>query len=220
MNKETVVASSIENVPHFVAFDVLAKQRFSTMELENLLVYIIDTVDSSAIPYLAEQFDVLGYNGFRLAKNEEEQREIIKRAIELKRYKGTVWAVKEALKSIGYPDAVLKESVGSGPTGWAEFRIELDAGDNAISDTQTDELVKMILEYKNERSHLMDVTYKITITDDALAISDDSSEYQALDEDDSIVTGGDFKYNGQYRYNGEKNYSSDSDVLEMQIINV
>jgi len=114
MNKQTVVASSIENIPHFVAFDLLAKQRFSTMELENLLVYIIDTVDSSAIPYLAEQFDVLGYNGFRLAKNEDEQREIIKRAIELKRYKGTVWAVKEALKSIGYPDAVLKESVGSG----------------------------------------------------------------------------------------------------------
>ncbi|WP_432712585.1 phage tail protein I [Pedobacter sp.] len=215
-----ILASSIRDVPHFVAFDTLAKHRLDSIQIDQLLIYIIDTVDAAALPFLAKQFDVLGYKGMRLATTEAEQREVIKRAIELKRRAGTVWAVKEALKTIGYPDAVLVEGAEDGQNGWATFRIELDGGDNTISATAIDELVKMVNEYKNVRSHLVDLSYQIDLGNDPVSLTDESNENASVDESDVVFAGGNFKYNGQVAYNGERNYSQDSDVLAVEIITV
>lgn len=220
MNKESILASAISEVPHMVAFDLLIKKRFGELQLEKLLVYMIDTVDSSALPFLADQFDVLGYKGMKLAVTEEQQREVIKKAILLKRHKGTVWAVKESLRSIGYPDANLIEHAESGPNGWATFRIELAGGDNAVSASQIDELVKMITEYKNERSHLVDLSYTIDFDPDVVTIIEDSFENPSVDAGDTIKAGGDFRHNGVVLRNGTRNYSSDSDLLEIEILSV
>jgi phage tail P2-like protein len=215
-----ILASAIRDVPHFVAFDTLAKHRFDAFQMDQLLIYIIDTVDVAALPYLARQFDVLGYKGLRLADTEEEQREVIKRAIELKRKSGTVWAVKEALKTIGYPDAVLVEHAEEGEHGWATFRIELEGGENQISASAIEELVKMVNEYKNQRSHLVDISYTIDLGNDEIVITDESSENASVNDSDVVFAGGDFKYNGLVAYNGERNYSQDSDVLTVEIITI
>jgi phage tail P2-like protein len=207
-----ILASSIR--------DALAKHRLESIQLDRLLIYIIDTVDETALPFLAEQFDVLGYGGMRLATTVEQQREVIKRAIELKRYKGTVWAVKEALKTIGYPDANLVEHAEDGPNGWATFRIELDGGENAISALAIDELVKMVNEFKNERSHLVDLSYTINLGTDNVVLHDESNENESIDDSDIVHAGGDFKYDGLQRYDGQRNYSQDSDVLTIQILTV
>lgn len=219
MSDETIVASAITTFPHLVAFDRLAKERFANIPIDALLIYFIDTVNVTALPFLARQFDVLGYKGWKLAKTEQEQREVIKRAIELHRFAGTVWAVKEALKTIGYPDAVLVEHALSGPNGWATFRIEINAGNNPISVTQIEELVKMIKVYKNARSHLIDVSYKLEL-DDAFSIQDDSYEAAAVDDGDNLFVGGSFQHNGEFRRDGSRNYSLDTDILTIQIINV
>jgi phage tail P2-like protein len=220
MSDNNILASAIADIQHFVAFDTIVKNRLEKFEVEKLLIYVIDTVDASALPLLAAQFDVLGYKGIRLAKTEEQQREVIKRAIELKRYKGTVWAVEEALKSIGYPDAVLVEHVSSGVNGWATFRIELNAGDHIVSADAIEEITKMVNEFKNTRSHLVDLTYTIDLGDDPVIVSEYSTENPSVDDEDIIFSGGDFKHNGVYLRNGEKNYSSDSDVLDIEIITV
>jgi phage tail P2-like protein len=210
---DNILGSSIAGVAHLAAFDLMAQKRFGDIQLERLLIYIIDTVDVSALPYLAQQFDVLGYKGMRLASTELQQRQVIKQAIEIKRHSGTPWAVKEALRAIGYPDAVLIENAGTGSHGWAEFRIELNVGDNPISAANIDDLVKMINIYKNVRSHLIDLSYTINFSEDPIVIS-------SIGDSDTMVLGGDFKHNGQYLRNGEKNYSSDSDLLTIQIINI
>jgi len=212
-----ILASGISDRPHFAAFDSVAEKRFSEFELGKLLVYIIDTVDATAIPALAEQFDVLGYKGMRLATTEAQQREVIKRAIELKRYKGTVWALKEALRTIGYPSAVISESVGVGENGWAEFRIALDGGNNIISPSSIDDVIKNVEEYKNARSHLVGVSFSIDLGIDSIGIADESVENPTVINEDTLTVGSDFKYNGAYTFNGAKNYSSDSDILEMII---
>jgi phage tail P2-like protein len=214
---EVILASAIANVPHLAAFDLIAEKRFSQIQLEKLLVYVIDTVDSSALPWLAKQFNVLGYRGMKLAKTEAEQRQLIKTAIYLKRYAGTPYAVKQALRSIGYPDAVLVENTGTGPNGWAYFTIELDAGDNEISQAKISELIEMINIYKGVRNHLTSLSYSISFNDE-LVITDESGESPSVVDDDTIIAGGDFRHNGLYLRNGEKNYSSDSDILEIQII--
>lgn len=218
MNRDIVLANSIADLPHFAAFDVIAKNRLADIQLDALLVYLIDTASEEALPFLAEQFDVLGYKGMRLATTTEQKREVIKRAIELHRFKGTVWAVKEALKTIGYPDAILTEHVQSGPGGWATFRIEIDAGINPISAQAVDELVRMIEEYKNVRSHLVDISYKISFTPDSITLTDESYENPAVTDSDDIFVGGDFRYNGLNTYNGNRNYSTDTDILTVTII--
>jgi phage tail P2-like protein len=215
-----ILASAISNIPHFAAFDQLAEERMSTIQLDKLLIYIIDTVDASALPWLAKQFNVLGYRGMRLAQTEAQQRQVIKTAILLKRYAGTPWAVKQALISIGYPDAILIENAGVGPYGWAQFRIELNVGDNSISADKLEELIQMINIYKGARNHLLDISYTISFTEDGLNITDESNENPSIDDDDAIYVGGNFRYDGQGHYDGDHNYSSDSDVLEIEIINI
>jgi phage tail P2-like protein len=213
-NNGTILADSIAYVPHLAAFDLLVKKRFSDLELDRLLVYLIDTVDSEAIPYLAEQFDVLGYKGFRLAITEADQREIIKRSIELHRFKGTLWAVREALVSIGYGDAIIEEHVEG---HWAKFRVTIDLGNQTLNVLQITDLVKMISEYKNARSHLADLSYTLTFSDGVIVV-DSFVDGQASEDTDTITAGGDFRHNGLVFRNGTRNYSRDADVLTIQIL--
>lgn len=213
-----ILATAIRDIPHFAAFDALAKHRLESIQLDKLLIYIIDTVDASALPYLAIQFDVLGYKGMRLATTEEQQREVIKKAIELKRYKGTVWAVKEALRTIGYPSAIVSEGVQEGPNGWATFSIALDGGNNIISASTIQDVLKMVDEYKNVRSHLVGVSFIIDLGSDTVTLTDESTENPSVDDEDTVRLGSNFKYNGVEQFNGEKNYSSDSDIFELEII--
>lgn len=208
---DTLLPDSIA-VPHIMAFDLLARQRLSQIQLDALLVYMIDTVNASALYWLAQQFDVLGYKGWKLADTEDKKRSLIKKAIELHRYKGTIWAIKEALRTVGYPDAVITEHV----THWAGFTIQLNAGDTDVNVDQIAEAVAMVNEYKNVRSHLMGLQFNI-VFDDSLVLQDDSYEAGGDTYSDSVFTGGDFLYNGLYKYDGTKNYSSDGDVLELTI---
>lgn len=214
MRNNTVLADSVAFVPHLQAFDLLIRKRFNEFELDKLLVYLIDTVPAEAIPFLAEQFDVLGYKGFRLAKNELEQREIIKRAIELHRFKGTLWAVKEALKAIGFGDAVVEEHVDG---HWAKFRVKIDLGSRKLDELEISDLVKMINEYKNARSHLVDISYSIEF-DDVVVSTDEMFDSPRIDEGEAVSIGGDNKHNGLLLRNGSVNYSRDTDVLTIQII--
>ncbi len=83
--------------------------RIGTLDLTPILVYIIDSVNSSALPHLAEQFHVSGREGWSLVSTEAERRSLIKRAIELHRYKGTPWAVKQMLAVMGFSDTEIIE---------------------------------------------------------------------------------------------------------------
>jgi len=148
-------------------------------EIDSLLVYLIDRVNASAFDLLAWQFHVEGYE---LAQSEIEKRNIIKRSIELHRYKGTVWAVREAIKSCGYKDVEIEERLPevkydgqyyyagtedhAGGTRWALFKVLIDIGESkslTVSDIQR--LISLINEYKNVRSHLKDLTFKSTVED-------------------------------------------------------
>lgn len=207
----TVLPSSVQ-YPHIVAFDLLATQRFDALEVEALLVYLIDSVHEDALYHLAKQLDLLGYNGWKLADTDEKKRNLIKKAIELHRYKGTVWAIKEALRSVGFPNANITEHV----THWAGFTVQLNTGEIPITSEQIAEALDMVRAYKNERSHLMGFEFEFTEEDD-LFITDSSFEAPGQEIIDAVFAGGNFLYNGEEYYNGTKNYSSDSDVLELTI---
>lgn len=185
---DSIIASGLQNSEHLKAFDIVARNRFDELDLSPLLIYMIDTVQASALPYLAAQFDILGYKGWRFANTEIEQRELLKRAIELHRFKGTPWSIKEAIKRAGYADATIIEGVGrfldgtwllngtvtlNGLGNWACFRVVFDLGNSKGVDAQEAlDVQELVKEYKNARSKLVDISYQKTLTESVL-VSDE-----------------------------------------------
>lgn len=219
---QNILADSIAGVPHLAAFDAMVSARMNEIELEALLVYVIDSVSASALPTLANQFDVEGFAGYGVATNDLQRREIIKRAIELKRYMGTVFAIKEAMKTVGYNDAVLNEGIdlGNPLIDWARFSIDSDLGDTVgVDGISQSNLAKLIREYKNVRSYLEGISYKIGIFDNLTELFDTLSvnyEAPSLEEDLGHKR---FFYDGTYKYDGSKKYIESNDSLIINISN-
>jgi hypothetical protein len=109
------------------------------IDLSPLLVYLVDVVDASALPYLAEQFSLIG-DGWELASTETAQRNMIKAAVEIHQHKGTPWAVKQVFVLLGLGDVDIDEGRsgyirdgsmrrdgfairGERSAHWAEYRI-------------------------------------------------------------------------------------------------
>lgn len=228
-----ILASGISNREHLQVFNNLAEARFAALEIEKVLIYIIDQVDVDALDTLAAQFDMLGYNGWALAKTEQEKRELLKGAIELHRYKGTPYAIKLALKKLGFPNCEIIEHIGDtydgdvtfngtipySPGNWATFRIIYDLGnDKGISAEQTTELAKVVDAYKNARSHLVDIQWKADL-EDTVEVSETFEMTMIFSTwTDKVIDG--INYNGAADYNGQyihKNYTDILDVTEISV---
>lgn len=222
-----ILPTSIANVQWLAAMDAVAKERFENLDLSIILMYVVDTAPEPALFYLAEQFDVLGNKGWNLSPTTEERRALVKRAIELHQYKGTPWAIKEALKSVGFDDASIIEGVGIDYDGqydydgvifysggnWATFRVIIEIPDGFVIDAGNIELARaLILEYKNARSHLIDISFRL-IFNDSVAPND-----EFLDLDDPIIDAvSGVTYNGFANYDGANLYNNMPDLIELNI---
>ena len=103
--------------------------RFGKLDLTPLLLYTITYAPDSALPWLAWGFDVAD-SLFQLIAPGADQRQLISQAVPLKRFVGTPYAIKTALATLGWPNAIIQEGQNSwgGTTypsdqGWAVCRI-------------------------------------------------------------------------------------------------
>jgi P2-related tail formation protein len=127
---------------------------------------LVDTVAPSVLPYLADQFDIDGLQGFGMAETEQQQRDIIKKSIALHKFIGTPWAIREACRTVGFPIVILEEGVTAQPGGpespedWARFRVFVEAPDSRHITAEESRKIRLFVEfYKNERSHLVEIGY-------------------------------------------------------------
>lgn len=230
------LSTAIRDAPHLMAFIDITQAALDAIDLSPLLMYVIDTTSSEALPYLAKQLDVLGYKGWALATNEQEQRELLKKAIELHRYKGTPWAIKEALKSVGFGGAEIIEGISTvSRTGiykrngsiryntqnlydWALFSIVVDLGETkGVTADQTALALKLIDEYKNVRSKLVGINFKVTISE-TQTINDNALVYSRnLAGESETLTG--LIRDGRGRYNGQFRHKAIGDKVTMQVRN-
>ncbi|WP_294591769.1 phage tail protein [uncultured Rikenella sp.] len=166
MDNKNVIASGISDNELARAFSELVADRWDNWDLSLFMAYLVDICAPAALPYLAEQFDVDGLQGFAIAENEQQQREIIKRSIALHKYIGTPWAIREACRTVGFPVIVIEEGVTAisggpaSPDDWARFRVLVEGGVSRHITADDARKLRLFVEfYKNERSHLVSLGF-------------------------------------------------------------
>ncbi|EFN7881604.1 phage tail protein I [Escherichia coli] len=130
----------------------IAAERFAQLDLTALMVYLVDLVDASALPALAEQFHVQGLEGWLFTTDEREKRDLIKQAIELHKYKGTIWAVRRVLEILSLPGTISEWFEYGGKAYF--FKVDIELVDKGMDENLFNNLVELIHEYKNTRSKL------------------------------------------------------------------
>lgn len=195
------LASSLDGKDHLKVWDDLFALRFASLELEKLLIMMVDTCDSKALPFLAQQFDLLGVKGWNQAKTDQDRRDLVKRAIELKRYLATDYAIKKAVQSVGYYDAAVIKApsilydghfvhdgtVTYGAGNWATIAVILDIGERkGISPSENSEAIDLINEYKNARTLLLWIDYFCTLIDTVIETEETSIKAKFAHQDNFI----------------------------------
>lgn len=143
-------------------------KRFQGFDLDVLKIYFIDSVVSSALPHLAQQFHIMGNEGWQQARNEKDKRELIKKAIELHRYRGTKYSLEKVL-AVLETEVEIKE--------WFEyqgtphcFMATIDLSKKGIDFEFVSKLEALIDEFKNVRSHLEKLQIFIEIPSEKLRL--------------------------------------------------
>lgn len=231
-------ATALNGQDHLVVLTDIIEERLNAVHslASKNRMYLVDVVDPVALYWLASQFDVLGYKGWFLANDEQARRNLIKRAIELHRYKGTPWAVKESIKSLGFTDVVLIERAGlilftyngeithngdeeyggDGAGEWATFKVIIDATDflYSITGEYLVALFALIDEYKNVRSHLIGTSFLLNFEDE-LSLEDQSEDEGGNLIFEDILDGFDSYYDGEFEHDGEIDYDGSTDTLSI-----
>lgn len=188
MADESILPGSIKIAAHIKALDLMVADRVNGINTSVVLVNLIDTAPAAALPYLAEQFNVMrGYKGWRFMTTDADKRALLKRAIELNKFAGTPFAIEEVLKLIGVVGAIeikertailhdrscLHDGLAYYGNHWAYFRVLLDFANYGL--ISIDDIRGVILEYKNVRSRLYEVSYKVPSLSDTMVSADDLS---------------------------------------------
>jgi len=164
MDNRHVIASSLADNELAKAFSELVAERWDNFDITPFMVYLVDSCETSVLSYLADQFDVAGLQGFEIAENEEQQRELIKRSIALHKFIGTPWVIREACKTVGFPIVLLEEGVNN---EWAQFSVFVEADTSRHISEENYRKLRLFIEfYKNERSHLVELGFFQTLTDE------------------------------------------------------
>jgi phage tail P2-like protein len=214
-----------------IAMEALAA-RLQQIDLTPLLVLLIDQVNASALPHLAEQFGVTGFDGWLMTTNDDERRALIKKAFQLHRYKGTPWAVKEVIKACGYPDVSVGEHYptryydgtwnydhtdffGSVEGQWALFRVIVELGEDKPLSAATRELLKGgVNAYKNARSWLQHLGFGAKLAD---VVTPTEAIVTHVRPRYDEITLDPIRYNGVVTYDGSQTYAIPADVLSFTV---
>ncbi len=212
-NLQDILPPSISQDENIVAMTKaldVSYQQLAGMIINVLIYSRIDELAEDVIDLLAWQFHLESYD---LAYTLEEKRSMVKKAIELHKYKGTPWSVTESLKAAGFFDAEVVEyghnkydgsfkydgSRRYDSPGPYLFRVILDTGSvKGINPATITRIRKCINDYKNVRSHLLDIRFRTSLTKDS---------FSAADEPMPINITETYHYNGQRKYNGSIKYA-------------
>lgn len=181
MASKLITDSILPNVLQINRFAVLERLllRLNTLP-KHTVIMLTDVTDASSLPFFADHFSLNG-DGWQFASNEKDQRELIKNAIEIHRYKGTPWAVKRVLKLLGYGDCKLEERVGADTVDgeiadghWTYYRLIMQ---REISKQEVKRIKDILLDVAPLRSKLISINV-LDIRHDATVNHDGKYTYE------------------------------------------
>lgn len=197
-----IIASTVAE-SRLGAFAEIISKQFDDMDLSPMMVYLVDVVEASALPWLAKQFDVEGFKGFDQCRTEAQQRELIKSAINLHRNIGTIAAIRQACSIIGFEPKAINENVrveSLDATFWCAFNIELHPADLSTFDANSLTMLRKFIDYyKNARSILTEIFIGMAITEDKI-FSTEGEERDTLTLIPTITANGDYSTDYSYDY--------------------
>ena len=160
-DKYVIIADSIKYQPHLYGFDILMQATFRRLDMSQLLIYFVNTVNPAVLPILAQEFDLSGNKGWNFAVDEPAQRELLKKSIQLHRYMGTPWSIYQALQMVGITSGTIMENIGVVGDGcdWARFGVQIDTSIMTPTGAQITNATILINIFKNARSLFMGFTY-------------------------------------------------------------
>jgi len=169
-------------------------EQYAQTDLSPLLVYLVDTVRDDLLVHLADQFHVMGIEGWNLAETPAQQRRLIKESIAMHRMKGTPRALYALVERLGFGRIQIQEGIGKlhydgqhaynahmlygDPHAWPIYRIVML--DCALTNDQAAALRKALAAYAPARCKLA------------------ALDYQSVP----------IRYNGQASFDGQYNYGS------------
>ena len=130
---------------------------------------------AALLPWLAWAFSIADEEGWSYAESEQARRNIISRAAQIHRKKGTVWSIREVFRLLGLGEIEILENVGllrydgtrqydglyvhGGDTEstWATYTVILNT---AITNDQADTIRKMLAGIAPARSELVSLEYQ------------------------------------------------------------
>lgn len=184
--------SIIEISPKLTALADLGK-RLNRLDKSQIMTSFVDLVPTEFLELLAEKWSVTGYDGWLLAESEDAKRKLIKRAVELHRYKGTTWAMREIIRQLGFGEVEIIEGLHNqnyqgniqyngiftyhDPCKWAHYVVLLK---QPVTQDQADLLRKTLRVFAPARCVLASLDY----------------QQVAL------------RYNGKQRYDGQFNFGT------------
>lgn len=229
------IASAVHDREHIMVLARIFAERLDALleQVDENRIYLIGDVNPDALYPLAAQFDVLGYKGWFLANTIEKRRDLIRTAIDLHRYKGTPWAVKEAIRRMGFEDVFIIERVGlislyydgswtyngsvtyGNPEDgeWATFSVYINASNftDLIGGQYLTALLALIEEYKGVRNHLVDLVFQLNFEDSMEML--DVSDFGNVANFEDFITGFTLTYDGSWNYDGGHDYDQTADTL-------
>jgi P2-related tail formation protein len=219
MGNGVIISERLQQERMWFAFDIWMQEAFARVPVDQLLLYFADTVNPAALVQLGQFTDVLGDKGWNTAVTVDAQRDLVKRAMSIKRYIGTRFAIEQVMDMAGFGAATLVERCGTGPTGWAVFRITVDISVMRPDPAACDQLMRLVMLYKNARSvyeGCVFTGYRFhdhVGTDDSNLIVTNGDLVTGIS--DSATTIGTFYCNGVYLCDGSRNFDNELDTLSI-----
>lgn len=143
----------------------LLDQSLAKLDINTMLVYLIDWVQPKLLPHLADQFSLLDEAAWQLAESEQAKRNLIKNAIELHRFKGTPWAIREVIRLLGFGEVSLQEGPAtqrdieqSKKPIWPLYRVILK---RPLTNDQAVLLRRVLLSVAPARCRLISLDYQL-----------------------------------------------------------
>ena len=178
-----------------------------------------DRCPAALLPWLAWALSV---DYWRSDWPESVKRHVIACSVLIHRRKGTVWAVRDALRAAGYSDAIITERVPSNPavpaTDWAQYSINLDIGDDqGVSPESLTQARALVDQVQPARCSLVSFAAFRSTIEERISVGDSFDISQGGAVSDSPVVNRSIRFDGSVQADGSVTCDGERDLMTFEV---